>query len=201
MNEPYKTHSEEYKGCTIRVACFYDSDNTAPWDSDAGHGPVSDWRPARSKAPGELILCTDRHGGARLYDYTEARAIPERDGWGIGAEREAELIARLGRPPTRKEILHEAVMVNYTYLKRWCEDDWWYIGYQTTVSGPDGETVPFHYYTGGPWARHEVEEDSCWAFDSDSEDYMISEALSNARHAVDNHLQTRNLTELATCWP
>jgi len=72
----------EVDGFKATATLHHDDGSEAPWDSECGHGPVSDWT-SRSKAPGERVLCEDRRGRRRYYDFAEAVAIAKRDGWGF----------------------------------------------------------------------------------------------------------------------
>lgn len=159
----------EVNGRRFSVRVEYDDSGDAPWDRADGHGPVSDWRRASytgrpDKRPGEMVLNRDR-GSARLYDFAEATRIAKRDGWGIGAEAEAELAQRLGRAPTRREIVREAVMRDYEYLRAWCNDEWWYVGVIVAELDSEGEE------TG--------KDDSLWGVESGG-DYWREVALEMA---------------------
>lgn len=84
---PFSGHLDTSTSLTAVVDGFQltatvedDDRGAAPWDDD-GHGPVSDWRPIDSKAPGELVLNRDGDS-ARFYDFAAAVKIARRDGWG-----------------------------------------------------------------------------------------------------------------------
>lgn len=71
----------EHDGARFRVEFPFDDSGDTPWDSEDGHGPVSDWRNGRyTKTPGERELCSD-HGQKRFYDFAEACRIALKDGW------------------------------------------------------------------------------------------------------------------------
>lgn len=57
-----------------------DDSNAPPWENSDGHGEVTGWT-TRGKAPGELVLNSDRHS-KRFYDFQGACRIARRDGWG-----------------------------------------------------------------------------------------------------------------------
>lgn len=111
---------------TFVVSIQHDDDATPPWERSEGHGPVTEWT-SRDKSPGERVLASDGRS-KRFYDWQEAVAMAKRDGWGLSAEDKARLAARLGREPTRKEIAVEAVELDFEFLRRWCNDQWYYVG-------------------------------------------------------------------------
>lgn len=75
MKDPF-----EINGVTFRARTEYDTCHGAPWDEEAGHGPVSGWT-SRGKLPGELVLCED-HGKRRFYDFAKACKIARKEAWG-----------------------------------------------------------------------------------------------------------------------
>lgn len=115
-----------HEGLRFIVSIEDDNDQPAPWDREDGHGPVTDWL-GRDKKPGELVLASDgyRH---RFYDLSEAQKIALRDGWGIDAERRAEIETATGRKMTAKEIAAHAVESDFKFLRDWCNDGWRYVG-------------------------------------------------------------------------
>lgn len=104
----------------------HDTDMGPPWKEDDGNGIVSEWRNSREKEPGERVLCHDR-GSYRYYDFKRTLEQAKRDGWGIGAEALEELTRRLGRTPTKKEIVVEAVERDFKYIQGWCNDEWHWV--------------------------------------------------------------------------
>ena len=100
-----------------RAQIVPDDSMGTPWDEHDFHGPVSDWRNIDSKAPGERVLCTDRHS-ARFYDVQEAMQIAKRDGWGCEHEEHR----------TKGEIAACAVNSDFENLRAWCNNDWWWVG-------------------------------------------------------------------------
>lgn len=107
-------------------------DCEAPWEWSDGHGPVSEWT-CRDKKAGERIVAKDRNL-RRYYDYAEATVIAKRDGWGITDAARAKLIAKLGRAPTKKEIVAASVDSDFEFLRSWCADEWRYIGVEVTLA-------------------------------------------------------------------
>lgn len=110
---------------TFRFHAEWDQCMGAPWKEHDGHGPVSEWT-TRDKRPGERVLHEDR-GSRRYYDFEEAVRIAKHDGWGLGDEALIALTRRLGRRPTRKEIVAQTVENDFDRLRRWCNDDWSWI--------------------------------------------------------------------------
>ena len=104
------------------VAIESDYDQTAPWDIEDGHGPVTDWT-RNSKAPGEMVLSEDR-GSKRYYDFAEACRIAKRDGWSTAA---IEARKANGERVTAKEQASAAATADYERLRGWCNDDWQYV--------------------------------------------------------------------------
>jgi hypothetical protein len=119
-------HSErtfEHEGHTYLLELFYDMDIGPPWQEHDGHGPVSEWTKTICKRPGQMILLTEGHH-SRFYDFEEATKIAKRDGWGLGDRALARLTEELGREPTRKQILRQAVFADFEYLHAWCNEEW-----------------------------------------------------------------------------
>lgn len=137
------------------VECPYDEDHGAPWDEIDGHGPVSDWT-SRHKAPGEWVLCSDRHS-KRYYDHAEAMRIAKRDGWGIADEEKAEIEACLGRNMTKGEIAAASVQKDFDYLYGWCDNQWHWIGVSVQI-----------YHDG-----LELFEDSRWGIEDSTDCWKI----------------------------
>jgi hypothetical protein len=188
-NNAIDTITKEIHGYTVCIETFYDEDMGPPWKEHDGHGPVSDWfyyRPsswASCKRPGQRVISTDGHN-ARFYDWQEATRIAKRDGWGLSDEAKMDLAKKLGRNPTRGDITAEAVRRDFEHLRAWCNNEWHWQGYTTTITAPDGT---------------EHDGDSCWGFDD--EDYMKSEAEGNAEREVSRLIETAKTTEEALCWP
>ncbi len=113
---------EEYKGHTIGVTWHYDQDSEAPWKTDDGHGPVSEWT-SREKLPGERVLASD-HRQNLYYDFAEAIRIAKRDGWDA-------------KPygGTKGEKANRAAEADFEYLRRYCADLWCFVGRIVTVDG------------------------------------------------------------------
>lgn len=127
----YKTETIEYNDKAYLVEWVYDEHCGPPWENSDGHGVVSDWV-TRDKKPGELVLAEGR-GRRRYYDLAATMKIAKRDGWN----------AEPYEWPTKNEQAHAAVMADYEYLRRWCNDEWHYCGIVVTklVDGCKAESA------------------------------------------------------------
>lgn len=164
-----------HAGLTFRVSIPHDEDHGAPWDECDGHGPVSDWRSDSysrypEKAPGERVLASDR-GSYRYYDVAEATRIAKRDGWGLGDADMAKLAARLGRAPTRGEIAAAAVEWDFDFLRRWCDDQWHYVGVVVTLLDSAGDETD--------------ESESLWGIESESTECIAEVAQELVEELAD----------------
>lgn len=158
-------------GCTVRVEWHYDSHHGAPWEESDGHGPVRTVRDVRCKRPGELVLHEDDRGhGGCLYDFAEACRMARRDGWGYAAHRATF--------PSARAYAAAAARNDFDFLRRWCNDDWWWCGYVVSFFGPDGE----------PAFEGEMPHDSLWGIDSDSIDQFTEEAFASAEEWLTREL-------------
>lgn len=156
----------KHAGLTFRVSIPYDYDPGAPWEECDGHGPVSEWRHNSysrypEKAPGERVLCSDGFS-YRYYNVAEATRIAKRDGWSLGDAEMAKLADKLGRAPTCGEVAAAAVERDFDFLRRWCADQWHYVGVVVTLLDSEGDET------------HESE--SLWRIESESTEYIAEVA-------------------------
>lgn len=114
--KPYQTETITRDGITLVVEYHSDEHSTTPWEECDGHGVVSEWT-SRDKRPGERALCTDG-SLRRYYDVQQSTAIARRDGWGVHGQTFA----------TKGQQAAAAVEADFTWLRRWCDGDWWWIG-------------------------------------------------------------------------
>lgn len=166
MIETIEIHGRDYTVTTER-----DTDTGAPWVENDGHGPVSEWT-TRNKRAGEMVLCRDRQS-CRFYDYQEAVKIAKRDVWGLP---EYAIKENNGVPFTPAQIAGLAALHDYEYLRKWCADEWCYIGVIATA--PDGETA------------------SLWGIESNDDAY-IDEVAKELAIQLNSEYQDRQ-TEEAT---
>lgn len=153
----------ERDGYTFTARIERDDDMGAPWKEHDGHGPVSDWRPMGShghapKRPGEFVLCSERGGCSRFYDFAEACKIARRDGWGSPNDE--------GMSPRQKAA--KAAAADFRRLAEWCADEWFWVGVVVEVSH-DGRK------RGGA---------SIWGVESDAGDYFADLAADLAAEAL-----------------
>lgn len=150
---------------TLRLTVRLEDDtiSDAPWENSDIHGPVSDWRDAESKAPGERVLVKDR-GSARFYDIQEANAIAKRDGWGCAQKGH--------KHRTKGEERACAVEQDFRFLQDWCEDRWTYVGLIVTLyDATDSEDRE---------EDEELAEEAVWGYEySSSVDYLDTEYLNS----------------------
>lgn len=146
----------EHLGRRFRFKLEHDDYGGMPWKRDDGHGPVTDWTTA-DKAPGQMLLARDGSLFRLYYDFAEATRIAKAEGWGLADQDLAALAEKLGRQPTRKQIVREAVLQDFDRLRRWCQDEWCYVGVVVQELDEDGRPLPG--------------EASLWGIESDSREY------------------------------
>lgn len=112
-----ETERDEH-GRFFRAEIRPDDTTEPPWENSDIHGSVSGWYKSREKSPGERILCEDRSGYVRFYDMQESTKIAKRDGWGCAHEEHT----------TKGERAACAVEADFQYLRKWCNEEWWYVG-------------------------------------------------------------------------
>ena len=161
----YDGDTFENHGRQFTVAFVPEYYERKPWEDDCGVGIVSDWT-RRDKEPGERVLCDDR-GSKRFYDFAGTVAKATRDGWGLSPTDKETLAKSLGRKPTRKQIIAESVERDFDRIRRWCNDQWQYIGVVVT----DCESE---------------ESDSLWGIESDAREYLeeVAHELASGIHPL-----------------
>lgn len=140
-------------GWKIKVAFEYDSDSGPPWKECDGHGVIYETR-SREDHMDNWILNSER-GWYRYYAWKASLELAVKDGWGC--------------PPYDTSTAMDAVKSDYEFLRRWCNDEWWYVGMIVTLLDEDDT---------------ELHEESCWGFDSDSIDYLCEQARSWAASMI-----------------
>jgi len=143
------------------VALHYDQSADAPWESECGHGQVRHISRCRDtgrmrKDPGERLLSFDGRDGL-AYNYQGAIETAKRDGWGLAPDALAALAAKLGRDPTRGEIIAAAVESDFQRLAAYCADQWHYCGVVVTLQDIDGNDI-----------ETADARDSIWSVESDA---------------------------------
>jgi len=136
-------------GYQFRVVIESDDSSAVPWDNDCIYdGVVSGWQRTSSKRPHERILCEDR-GSVRLFDVRQFIAVAKSHG--CTAKQAAEQLEPA-----------------FEYLRRWCDDQWHYVGVIVQLLDDEGEPVPGEY-------------DSIWGIESDCCAYINETALDMAQ--------------------
>ena len=140
-----------YDGYTFALEIDQDQDMSPPWEEYDGTGVVSDWT-RRDKKPCERLLCQDR-GSKRFYNIQSTIEKATKEGWGLGHDQLLKLTEKLKRTPTRKEIIAEAVERDFDYLRRWCNNEWYYAVLHVTLwlEDEDGDLYETEHeaYLGG----------------------------------------------------
>lgn len=162
-------------GRQFRVQTPYDDIGETPWERNDGTGIVSEWT-RRDKKPGERVLSTD-HGMNRYYDFARTMEKARKEGWGLRDQDKAALALKLGREPTKGDIIAEAVERDFAWLRRWCKDEWSYIG-----------VVVEHMESG--------RSESLWGIESDSDGY-IEEIARNLADEINGRLNAALAAEIA----
>jgi hypothetical protein len=159
-----------YRGLTFTVRTERDDTHGPPWEENDGHGKVTGWEPHDAGLdPARYRLLNSDYHSARYYDFEESIRIAVRDKWGLNAAEHAKLKAeRLdGGEPTPEGITHRAVLLDYQYLKGWCQDEWWYVGVTVTLQGTD------------------ITE-SLWGIESNADSYIAEVAEELAESIIGN---------------
>ncbi len=138
----------------FRLSLVADNSAGAPWKECDTMGSVSDWE-TRGKAPGELLLCEDR-GSKRFYDFAGAMKA-NRQYYANGADCE------------------KAVRADFEYLRRWCNDDWQYVGVVVELLDDEGDPI-------------DGADASLWCVESDAEDYIRKELFGELVSDIEANL-------------
>lgn len=141
----------ERGGYTFRVNFPCDEDHEPPWDDGDGQGIVSAVGVTRPKKPGERVLFKDRHHDRTYFDWEGSIQKAKSESWGLSDEEVEKLKGKLGKYPTRGQIVEAAVQRNFEWMRRWVRDEWEYVGIQITLLR-DGK---------------EVSSETAWGFDND----------------------------------
>ena len=144
-----------HPGLHFRVHIESDRDHGTPWENEDGHGPVRCINSNTAKRSGERLL-NDYGGGKWLYDWQAACKLARKDGWNA-------------EPFDAPNRIERAVQADFDRLRRFLQDDWWYVGVRVGVVTPKG--VPL--------------TDTCdlWGIESDCDDYIKEVAHELAAEA------------------
>ena len=183
-NTYYDGQIVEKAGLRFRVNAEYDLYTAPPWEEcdGHGHGIVSDWT-TRAKKPGECILASDRSSHL-FYDIAESIKIAKRDNWGAKTGTKGEQAAR-------------AVNADFDYLRRYCADQWHYIGVIVTQIDENDEPKNPDY-SHALWGVADSDPDYCTEAANELIDQIIAEhdaelkvqySLDHIVHAMVQHVQ------------
>jgi hypothetical protein len=164
-------------GIPLKITIERDDFFGQPWKEWDGSGIVSEWT-HRDKRPGELILHKD--GEYRLfYDFAATIKLARREGWGCS-----------GNFPTKRAEVAAAVRRDYEYLRRWCNDDWWWCWVKVT---------PCHEDRDGRLIEYDDLADSCGGVCSDDTDDMVEQEINNVLMSFNTRLIYPCYEELGDC--
>ncbi len=176
MSKYYDGDIVERGGHRFRINYPQDTDHEAPWEDGDGRGIVSDIT-SRDKRPGERVLFKDHHHNKRYFDWAGTIAKAKEEGWGLGEKKLAALEAKLGKPPTRGQIIETAVQSEFDHFRTWLNDDWYYVGIVVTLLSQDGEGrySDTEEYTPNDYGH------AVWGFESNDPDlYMETDSMIDA---------------------
>lgn len=156
MDAYQHTDVTDKEGKRFRIEHHYDHDMEPPWESAEGHGVVSDWT-RRNKRPGELILNRDGRGWCRFYDFQASIKIARRDSWNSWN--------MLPTAAARGEELVRAVMMDFHYLRDWCQDKWHYMGIMVFPLTNEGDQL-------------RSKQHSLWGIESESDSSYFEEVTN-----------------------
>lgn len=173
-----QTFDFEHEGKQFRAFIESDDDATPPWDRECGHVDVSEWE-RRNKRPSEVIINEDR-GSRSFVCIREAIAKATHEGWGLSDESMQALSERIGRTPTKKEVIAEAVRLDVERMRAWCADQWEYVGVCVCLLDSEGSPIGDKYAA------------ALWGIESECDDYirevareMAADAMAEAQSTAD----------------
>jgi hypothetical protein len=166
----------ERGGRQFRVNIEPDYDMGAPWKEHDGHGVISEMV-RRDKLPGERILYSD-NGCQYFYHVAATMKIAKCDGWGLSVENINSLARKLGRVPTRGEVVAEAVDRDFQHLAAWCNEQWTWCG--VIVSDITGDKSAKPDYVHGVWGFESSDDHGI----AECVDELVSQCLSEHAETV-----------------
>lgn len=140
-------------GRTFNVEIVTDESMGMPWIEHDGHGIIehkfSPYGKPVKRAGQKIIYSENRDYWLYDIEATTKKAISE--GWGLSQAAIQGLSVRLGRAPTKREIVAEAVQVDLDYCRSFLTGEQYFIGIIVECEG----------FT-----------DSLWGIESESTDYI-----------------------------
>lgn len=189
----------EHKGRKFRVEFAPDYDNVAPWEDDDGRGLVRESRGVHrycegDKRPGERALNDPvRNQFQYYYDWAGTMKKATSDGWGLANESLAALSKRLGRIPTKREIVAESVRLDYEYIRAWLNDDWQYFCVTVTALDADGNDTDYFSSLGRVESYMDYHIDMAYEL-ADEVIYQMEEDEREARATARRDIETARQT-------
>lgn len=144
-------------GWKIKVEFHHDSDSGPPWKECDGMGVIEE----SPRYWGDLHESYRdwRMGEYHYFDWKATLPIAIKEGWDSKPYGSTD----------KQERAMRAMRSTYEYLRRWCDDQWWYVGMIVILLDEDDT---------------ELAEESCWRYESDAMDHLTSEARSWAAHMI-----------------
>jgi len=174
MPSPYAAYDGEEtttlpNGWQIKVEFQRDDDMCAPWKEHDGHGYVYETH-EREEHMDDWELNSER-GWYRYYDWKKTLPLAIKDLWDA-------------KPygGNKQERAMRAMKHDCEWLRRWCQDDWWWCGMTVTLLDEND---------------FEIDSESCWGYDSDSIDYLCSEARNWAARMICKERKVRQAVRSA----
>ena len=160
-----------YEGFDFIMELEPDNDSDPPWENGDGHGIVSEWRAKDSKRPGERILHQDG-SSCRFYDWQATMLKARKEGWGV-----KKPLPGL----TKRAITALAVEQDFERMRRWCNDEWWYVGVVVMLDEYDS-----------------TKQRSVWGVESDCGDYIKEVRNDLAAELLPDNRMERFMRKAAT---
>ena len=114
----------EHDGFLLRYKIVKDVNNPPPWRNEDGHGVVNMLRPLRHMPTSARSLYSSSSGVIWYYDMAASRVKAVGEGWGLPIKESTGL--------TSDQIIDVAIEHDFEELKRWCDNEWWYVGVEVT---------------------------------------------------------------------
>lgn len=187
---------------------YADHDMGRPWEEHDGHGDIrqgyTGFTGYAEKRAGEVVIGEVSFSHSRrtvwLYDVAATIKRAHKEGWGLAGHHEIALEEKLGRTPTKREIVAEAVRLDMERMSAWLNDRWTWCGV-SVVEMPDYskaiealENFDHEVTDGNDWQTEAVEAlrqlesrepdeeyaNALWGIESDAGDYFMEVATELA---------------------
>lgn len=154
-------------GWKIKVEIEYDRDSGPPDKEGDGHGET--YRKAGYNYPDEHEREWELWSGHYewlIYDFKASMKKALKEDWDAPPYKTG----------SKQEQALRAVKADYEFLRRYYNDDWWYVGMIVTLLDEDD---------------NELGQDSCWGFDSGSMDYITEQVRDWAARLIKSERKER----------